>query len=182
MECSALEELLVATGRAAPRPADAREQAWVRGSWTTMLDNTLYLGLLAALFPRATFRHCRRDLRDVAVSCWMTDFRTIRWANDPAHRRPRLPPPDGPLAAVLPVAVHEVDYEETVTDLPVRSACSRRAFGLGPGMSEFHRTARLVRARQPGRVRQPCSTQTLRWPAGSTTKCCWPGCSRPSTA
>ena len=39
-----------------------------------MPDNYLYLGLLAALFPRAKFIHCRRDLRDVAVSCWMTHF------------------------------------------------------------------------------------------------------------
>ncbi len=39
-----------------------------------MPDNYLYLGLLDILFPRATFIHCRRDLRDVAVSCWMTDF------------------------------------------------------------------------------------------------------------
>ena len=50
-----------------------------------MPDNYLYLGLLAALFPRARFIHCRRDLRDTAVSCWMTIFRQIRWANDPAH-------------------------------------------------------------------------------------------------
>ena len=34
--------------------------------------------------PEAVFIHCRRDLRDVAVSCWMTDFRSIRWANDPS--------------------------------------------------------------------------------------------------
>ena len=50
-----------------------------------MPDNYLYLGLLAVLFPRAVFIHCRRDLRDVAVSCWMTDFRSIRWANDRDH-------------------------------------------------------------------------------------------------
>ncbi len=31
-----------------------------------MPDNYLYLGLLATLFPKATFIHCRRDLRDVA--------------------------------------------------------------------------------------------------------------------
>ena len=43
------------------------------------------LGLLASLFPRAKFIHCRRDLRDVAVSCWMTHFREIRWANDQEH-------------------------------------------------------------------------------------------------
>jgi tetratricopeptide (TPR) repeat protein len=34
-----------------------------------MPDNYLYLGLLAAMFPAATFIHCRRDLRDVALSC-----------------------------------------------------------------------------------------------------------------
>ena len=33
----------------------------------------------------AVFIHSRRDLRDVAVSCWMTDFRSIRWANDREH-------------------------------------------------------------------------------------------------
>ena len=47
-----------------------------------MPDNYMYLGLLSIMFPRATFIHCRRDLRDMAVSCWMTDFRSIRWAND----------------------------------------------------------------------------------------------------
>ncbi len=50
-----------------------------------MPDNYLYLGLLAVLFPRAKFIHCRRDLRDNAVSCWITNFRSIRWANDPEH-------------------------------------------------------------------------------------------------
>src|SRR4029077_12988327 len=50
-----------------------------------MPDNYMYLGLLAALFPNAAFIHCRRELRDVAVSCWITDFRSIRWANHPEH-------------------------------------------------------------------------------------------------
>jgi hypothetical protein len=50
-----------------------------------MPDNYLYLGLLARIFPRAVFIHCRRDFRDVAVLCWMTEFRSIRWANDPGH-------------------------------------------------------------------------------------------------
>jgi tetratricopeptide (TPR) repeat protein len=66
-----------------------------------MPDNYQHLGLLAVIFPSAVFIHCRRDLRDVAVSCWMTDFRSIRWANDPcAHRQPvpAVLPPDGPLA------------------------------------------------------------------------------------
>ena len=48
-----------------------------------MPDNYLYLGFLAAPFPRARFIHCRRDCRDVAVSCWFANFRMIRWANAP---------------------------------------------------------------------------------------------------
>jgi hypothetical protein len=40
-----------------------------------MPDNTVYLGLIATVFPHAKIIHCRRDLRDVAISCWMTDFR-----------------------------------------------------------------------------------------------------------
>ena len=47
-----------------------------------MPDNYMYIGLLAIIFPKAVFIHSRRDLRDIAVSCWMTDFRSIRWAND----------------------------------------------------------------------------------------------------
>ena len=50
-----------------------------------MPDNYLYLGLLAVLFPDGVFIHCRRHLHDVAVSCWMTDFRSIRWTNHPEH-------------------------------------------------------------------------------------------------
>ena len=48
-------------------------------------DNSLYAGLLVAMFPNAVFIHCRRDLRNVAVSRWMSDFRSIAWANDPTH-------------------------------------------------------------------------------------------------
>ena len=50
-----------------------------------MPDNYLYLGFIAMLFPRARLIHCRRDLRDTAMSCWMADFLKIRWASDPHH-------------------------------------------------------------------------------------------------
>ena len=55
-----------------------------------MPDNTMYLGLLSVLFPKAVFVHCRRDPRDVAVSCWMSDFRILRWANNFDHIATRL--------------------------------------------------------------------------------------------
>ncbi len=134
-----------------------------------MPDNTLYLGLLAALFPRATFLHCRRDLRDVAVSCWMTDFRTIRWANDPAHIASRFRDHLRLMdhwRAVLPVAVHEVDYEDTVTDLEPVARRLLAACGLDwdPACLAFHRTARPVRTASLTQVRQPLYTSSVaRW-------------------
>ena len=133
-----LEQLALRDGGRADRVVDK------------MPDNYLYLGLLAAMFPGATFIHCRRDLRDVAVSCWMTDFRTIRWANDPAHIASRFHEYRRLMdhwRAVLPVPVHEVDYEETVADLEGVARRLLEACGLewDPACLEFHRTERTVR-------------------------------------
>src|SRR6201999_574823 len=85
-----------------------------------MPDNYMYLGLVAAMFPNATLIHCRRDLRDIAVSCWMTDFRSIRWANDPKHIGNRFAQYQRAMnhwERVLPLPIHEADYEETVDDV-----------------------------------------------------------------
>ena len=85
-----------------------------------MPDNYLYLSLLTVLFPRAKFIHCRRDLRDNAVSCWMTNFRAIRWANDPEHIVSRFHEYQRLMEhwrEVLPVQLLDVDYEETVADV-----------------------------------------------------------------
>src|SRR5579883_2252064 len=50
-----------------------------------MPENYFYLGLIALLFPRAVLIHCRRDPRDVALSCWMTNFTDVRWASHFDH-------------------------------------------------------------------------------------------------
>ena len=54
-------------------------------SWTRCPTITCTSACSRSCSRSAVFIHCRRDLRDVAVSCWMTDFTSIRWANDPAH-------------------------------------------------------------------------------------------------
>ena len=134
-----------------------------------MPDNYLYLGLLAILFPRAVFLHCRRNLRDVAVSCWMTNFSSIRWANDPNHIASRFRQYVRIMdhwAAVLPVSIHHVDYEETVEDL---EGVARRLIGAcglewEPACLEFHRTERPVRTASVTQVRQPIYRRSLeRW-------------------
>jgi hypothetical protein len=135
----------------------------------------MYLGLLAAMFPNAVFVHCRRDLRDVAVSCWMTDFRSIRWANDPGHIAGRFRQYKRLMdhwRAVLPVSIHEVDYEEIVADLePVaRRLVSACGLDWEPACLEFHRTQRPVRTASVVQVRQPVYKQSAgRWKNYETT-------------
>lgn len=134
-----------------------------------MPDNYIYLGLLAILFPNATFIHSRRDLRDVAVSCWMTDFRSIRWANDSGHIASRFREYRRIMAHwmnVLPVPIHHVDYEDTVADLEGVAHRLISACGLEwePACLEFHRTQRSVRTASVAQVRQPIYKKSVaRW-------------------
>ncbi len=132
-------------------------------------DNYLYLGLLAALFPQARFIHCRRDLRDVAVSCWMTNFRHIAWANDPEQIAARF----GDYRRlmdhwrhVLPVAMLEVDYEETVADLErvARRMVNWCGLDWDPACLAFHQGKRPVTSASATQVRQPIYGHSVgRW-------------------
>ena len=140
-----------------------------------MPDNYMYVGFLAALFPHATFIHCRRDLRDVAVSCWMTDFRSIRWANDPGHIAARFRQYRRLMdhwRTVLPASIHEVHYEETVADLEGVARRLVAACGLDweSACLEFHRKRRPVRTASVVQVRQPVYQQSAgRWKNYETT-------------
>ncbi len=134
-----------------------------------MRENYLYLGALASLFPRAKLIHCRRDLRDVAVSCWMTHFREVPWANDQQHIASRFHEYQRIMEhwrKVLPVPLLEVDYEETVADLePVaRKLVAWCGLAWEPACLEFHRAKRPVRTASAVQVRQPVfRTSVGRW-------------------
>jgi tetratricopeptide (TPR) repeat protein len=134
-----------------------------------MPDNYLYLGLLAILFPRARFIHCRRDLRDVAVSCWMTNFRHIRWANDAEHLAARFREYLRLMEhwrQVLPMPVLEIHYEDTVTDLEgtARSLIGWCGLEWEPACLAFHQNRRPVRTASVAQVRQPVYTRAVaRW-------------------
>jgi tetratricopeptide (TPR) repeat protein len=134
-----------------------------------MPDNYVYLGLLASLFPRAKFIHCRRDLRDVAVSCWMTHFEEVRWANNQEHIASRFHEYRRIMEhwrKVLPVPLLEVDYEETVADLEgvARKLVAWCGLAWEPACLEFHQAKRPVRTASNVQVRQPVyRTSVGRW-------------------
>ena len=136
-----------------------------------MPENYFYLGLIALMFPRAIVIHCRRDPRDVALSCWMANFVEVRWAHHfdhiatrfaeyrrlMEHWRTALPPS---------LAIHEVAYEEAVDDLEGVARRLVAAIGLdwSPACLEFHRTRRPVLTASQNQVRNPIYRTSIgRW-------------------
>ena len=132
-------------------------------------ENTLFLGLITVLFPQAKVIHCRRDLRDVALSCWMTQFANLRWASDPIHIEARIHDYLRLMQHwrwVMPVRMLDVDYEAMVAD-PERSSRELVAWcGLewDPACLEFYKTRRRVQTTSIAQVRQPMyRTSVGRW-------------------
>ena len=134
-----------------------------------MPDNTIYLGLIATLFPRAKLIVCRRDVRDVALSCWMTNFRDVRWACDPDQIAARIEEHERLMEhwrQVLPVPMLEVDYEAMVTDI------EKWAQRLWPGAAwsgsrsawSFTKPCARCGTSSVAQVRQPVYTSSVgRW-------------------
>jgi tetratricopeptide (TPR) repeat protein len=134
-----------------------------------MPDNYLYLGLMALMLPRATLIYVRRDWRDIALSCWLTNFRAIRWANDQDHLADRIRDHKRIMShwqTVLPVPIHEVVYERLVDDFDDEAARLVAACDLDwePACRQFHQTVRPVRTASVTQVRQPLYRKSLaRW-------------------
>jgi tetratricopeptide (TPR) repeat protein len=134
-----------------------------------MPENYIYLGFLATLYPRATFIHCQRDLRDIVVSCWMTHFRHIRWANDPEHIVSRIHAYQRLMdhwRKVLPVRWLDVPYEETVADLETVARRLVAWCGLEwePACLAYHQGRRTVRSASVVQVRRPIyKSAVARW-------------------
>jgi tetratricopeptide (TPR) repeat protein len=132
-------------------------------------DNYLYLGLLAALFPQAVFIHCRRDARDVAVSCWMTHFVKILWANDRQHIASRFQQYQRIMEhwrKVLPVPLLEVDYEDTVANPEgvARKLVTSCGLTWEPACLEFHKAKRPIRTASVVQARRAVfRTSVGRW-------------------
>jgi tetratricopeptide (TPR) repeat protein len=134
-----------------------------------MPDNYLYLGYLATLFPRARFIHCRRDLRDNAVSCWSTNFWFLEWPSHFEHIASRFQMHQRLMAYwenVLPAPILQIDYEETVKDLETTARKLLDWCGLDwePSCLDFHKSKRVVRTASVTQVRQPIYRRSVeRW-------------------
>jgi tetratricopeptide (TPR) repeat protein len=131
--------------------------------------NYLHLGLLAALYPRARVIHCRRDPRDVCLSCFFQYFRRADFGWDlgdlgrfyRAYERLMEH-----WRAVLPVQPFDVVYEDLVAH---QEAVSRQlvAFcGLewDDRCLTFYEGRRPIQTASKLQVRRPIYTTSVgRW-------------------
>lgn len=134
-----------------------------------MPDNYLWLGWILTVFPKAKIIYVKRDPRDIAVSCWMTSFRMIRWANDMDHIARRLADHERIMAhwrQTIPGRFLEAPYEDLVND---PEAASRKLLdwcGLewDSKVLEFHKHDRPVRTASVTQVRTPIYKKSVqRW-------------------
>ncbi|WP_439632129.1 tetratricopeptide repeat protein [Gemmata sp.] len=134
-----------------------------------MPDNYMWLGFLATIFPKAKFIYSKRDLHDVAVSCWVTNFKQIRWASDQTEVANRIRNHVRIMdhwRKVLPVPLLEVEYEQTVEDLEAVARKMIDFVGLewDPACLAFHESKRAVRTASLSQVRQPVYKRSVqRW-------------------
>ncbi len=134
-----------------------------------MPDNINMLGWIHLIFPNARVIHCRRDLRDVALSCWQTCFGAIRWANDWVQIARRF-------ADYLRVVEHwkslpciewlDFPYESVIEDTEGQARRLIEYVGLEwePNCLRFHETKRQVRTASLSQVREPIyKTSVAKW-------------------
>jgi tetratricopeptide (TPR) repeat protein len=134
-----------------------------------MPDNYLHVGFLHLLFPQARIIHCRRDLRDIAVSCWLTSFRSIRWASKEEHIAERIQEYlriTEHWRRVLPNRMLEVQYEEIVEnpEAVVRRMLDWLGLDWEDACLKFHESPRPVRTASVVQVREPVYRRSVgRW-------------------
>jgi tetratricopeptide (TPR) repeat protein len=132
-------------------------------------DNLCHLGLIAVLWPQARVVVCRRDLRDVAVSCWQTGLLTTPWSNEWDHIARRFADHQRIVRhwqQTRPIEWLEVAYEDVVEDLELQARRMIEFLGLewDPACLEFHANRRVVRTPSLVQVRRPIHSRSVgRW-------------------
>ncbi|MCP5371438.1 MAG: sulfotransferase [Hyphomicrobiales bacterium] len=133
-------------------------------------DNVLHLNLIARLVPGARVVHCRRDPRDVGLSCFFQMFQEPHpWAYDLAHvgrfvrAHERLA---AHWAAHPPLPLLDLAYADLVadTEAQVRRLLAFCGLDWDPACLDFHRSTRAVATASALQVREPIHDRSVgRW-------------------
>ena len=130
--------------------------------------NFLNLGMISVVFPQATIIHCTRDPRDTCFSIYKHYFSAR--GHDYAYDLEEL----GAYynlyrdlmdhwAQVLPISIHEFEYEAVVADVEKSTRALLDTCGLSwdPACLEFHKTTRPVATISADQVRRPIYSDSV---------------------
>ena len=135
-----------------------------------MPNNYLHLGLIALLFPRARVVHCRRNPLDNCLSIFFQHLGSLnpyacdlnaigRYYREYVRLMEHW-------VSVLPISIHEVSYENLVTDQETTTRAVIDYCGLEWDESclNYHRNRRAVLTASDWQVHQPIYTGSVeRW-------------------
>ncbi|MDA0239743.1 MAG: sulfotransferase [Proteobacteria bacterium] len=129
--------------------------------------NHRYLGLLADLFPGAHFIYCRRNERDIGLSCYFQNFSSpLAWATDLGdigHYIRGYGLLMEHWGEVLGSRIHEVSYERLVADPEpaVRDLIDAVELHWDDRCLNFDKSKNLVQTASKWQVRQPIYNQSV---------------------
>jgi len=134
-------------------------------------DNVFKLGVIATLYPGARIIFCRRDPRDIGMSCFFQKFAAglVMFSYDLADCGRRIRETERITAhwkRVLPLRWLDIQYESLVSNLEGESRRLIEFLGLEwePACLDFHRTERAVHTASVWQVRQPIYNRSVgRW-------------------
>ena len=131
--------------------------------------NFYFLGLIATLFPKARIIHCLRDPRDVAISCFFSNFNSIHWSwkmEDIISYYQSYRILMEHWKKTLPMKMLSVHYEELVENQEKISRSIVDFCGLdwNDDCLSFYRNERSVQTASRVQVRKPIYTKSVgRW-------------------
>lgn len=134
-----------------------------------MPDNYLFAGWLRIAFPNAAIIHCLRDPRDVALSCWQTQFSKIGWSFDFQHIAHRIEQHRRLMQhwrATIGDHLTEIRYESLVADpeSTLRPVLAAIGFDWHSDMLDFAQREGIVRTASHQQVRQQLHARSVgRW-------------------
>jgi tetratricopeptide (TPR) repeat protein len=134
-----------------------------------MPDNYRMIGLIALLWPRAHVIVCRRDVRDIATSCWQNGFQSLPWSTNWDSMARRFADYQRMMEhwrLIKPMPWIEVAYESLVRDIEaqVRRLVDFVGLPWEAGCLDFHSRRRMVRTASFVQVREPVHTRSIgRW-------------------
>lgn len=134
-----------------------------------MPDNYMLAGWLRIAFPDAAIIHCLRDPRDVALSCWQTQFSSIRWGFDLNHIAHRIEQHRRIMRhwrTTIGEHLTEIRYEQLVSDpeMQIRRVLETIGLDWHADVLAFAERKGIVRTASVQQVRQPLHTRSVeRW-------------------